>query len=580
MVAATIHRTPGGARAGPRLAAARPQQPAKVSAVSEHRGPAADSERGKNAASMVVAALPIVIAVAVGALGLWKGAFVAGDGDAFGYVSEARLIVHGSLRIEQQFVRELPWPFADWSFSPAGYRPATERGFIVPTYPIGVPLIMALFQRVAGERAVFYVVPAMGALCIWMTSMLGAAIHGRITGLLAAVLMATSPSFLFELMAPASDVAATALWTTALVLTLRDGEWSALGAGLAAALAVLTRPNLVPLAAVVGFFFIAGVVRAGTERRLAIRRTLWFGIAASAGCIAVALIDNHLYGSPLNSGYEPLHALYALANAGPNLDRYPRWLIQSETPFVFLALAAPFLVRAGRRDRTAGPSTRRGVALLAWFAAIVCASYLFYRPFGRDEWTYLRFLLPAYPALLVLAVMATLEVMRRVTVSEKSATAAALIVCFGVAGWMARESIRRGALMARVVEQRYVDVGRFVDAMLPTNSIFIAKLHAGSIRYYANRLTINYEWLEPRWLDAAVKELTARGYHPFIALEEDEEAAFRERFAGLNTLASLDWPPVAVRREPVRVRIYDPADRDRFRRGEPIATRSVEPVRR
>ena len=65
---------------------------------------------------------PILLALALAtcAMGLWKGSFVAGDSDAYGYVSEADLIAHGSLRIEQQFVRTLPWPFADWSFAPTG----------------------------------------------------------------------------------------------------------------------------------------------------------------------------------------------------------------------------------------------------------------------------------------------------------------------------------------------------------------------------------------------------------------------------------------------------------------------------
>ncbi|HEY2905236.1 MAG TPA: hypothetical protein VGJ29_04995, partial [Vicinamibacterales bacterium] len=97
------------------------------------------------------------LAVVVAALGVWKGSFVAGASDAFGYVSEADLIAHGSLRVEQQFVRTLPWPFADWSFAPAGYRPAADRGVIVPTYPVGVPLLMAVFQRLANRNAVFYV---------------------------------------------------------------------------------------------------------------------------------------------------------------------------------------------------------------------------------------------------------------------------------------------------------------------------------------------------------------------------------------------------------------------------------------
>jgi hypothetical protein len=526
------------------------------------------------------AGLAVVVALAVGALGIWKGSFVAGDGDAFGYVSEANLIAHGTLRIEQQFVRTLPWPFADWSFAPAGYRPATVRGFIVPTYPAGVPLVMALFQRLAGARAVFYVVPLLGALCVWMTSALGASVHGRLTGTLAAVLVATSPSFLFELMAPASDVAATAWWTSTLALAVRDSQPAALGAGVAASLAILTRPNLVPLAAVVGLFFVSRIFRGNGDRRRTMIQLALFVLAALPGCLAVAAINDHLYGSPLRSGYESLDALYALVNVGPNLDRYPRWLMQTQTPFLCLALAAPVFGRTSSPPRETPPLAPNQVALLLSFVAVVFLSYLFYRPFGREEWTYLRFLLPAYPALLILAVAVTIEASRRVIGRHGAATVAAVTVCLALSGWQAHDAVRRGALTARLVEGRYVDVGRYIDAMLPPNSVFIAKLHAGSIRYYSGRLTLYYEWLEHRWLDDAVRELSARGYHPFIVLEDSEETPFRERFGALNKLGLLDWPPMAERSEPALVRIYDPVDQERFQHGETIETRSIEHGRR
>jgi asparagine N-glycosylation enzyme membrane subunit Stt3 len=97
------------------------------------------------------------------------------------------------------------------------------------------------FQRAAGRHAVFYVVPLLGALCVFMTSVLGTAVHGRLTGLMAALLLVASPSFMTELMAPASDVAATAWWTVALALTVRGGSLGALGAGAAVSAAVLTR---------------------------------------------------------------------------------------------------------------------------------------------------------------------------------------------------------------------------------------------------------------------------------------------------------------------------------------------------
>ncbi len=517
------------------------------------------------------------LAAAVAALGLWKGSFVAGASDAFGYVSEADLIAHGTLRVEQQFVRTLPWPFADWSFAPAGYRPATVRGFIVPTYPVGVPLLMAAFQRLANRNAVFYVVPLLGGLAVWLTYVLGTLVHRRLTGALAAILLATSPSFLVELMAPASDVAATCWWTLALASAVRDTTAGAVVAGLAASMAVLTRPNLVPLAGVIGAFFIFRVVRARAVRSPEARRLALFVAASVPGCAAVALLHQHLYGSPFRSGYESLDALYRWTNAAANLDRYPRWLLQTQTPFIALGWLAPLFARrhTSRSTRTLDASR---VWLLLAFVAVVAGSYLFYRPFGREEWTYLRFLLPAYPPLLVLAVAVTLETARRVMRDARRAMLTAIVICAALAAWQGRDAVRRGALLARPIERRYVDVGHYVDTMLPPNSVCIARLHAGSIRYYAGRLTLYYDWLERRWLDDAVHELAVRGYHPFIVVEEDEEPAFRERFGELNALGTLDWPPMAERFEPVRVRIYDPLDRDRFRRGEQMSDPADRPV--
>ena len=201
------------------------------------------------------------------------------------------------------------------------------------------------------------------------------------------------------------------------------------------------------------------------------------------------------------------------------------------------------------------------MVLLLAFAAVVTLSYLFYKPYGRDEWEYLRFLLPAYPPLMVLAVAVLTETIRVALARETIRTAAVLTVCILLASWQASESVKRGALAARLVDQRYVDVGRYIDVVLPSNSVVFASLHAGSIRYYSGRQTLNYDRLERPWLDGAVAELRRRGSHPFIALEEGEMPSFRERFSDLNELGGLDWPPMAQRRDPIRVRIYDPRPR-------------------
>jgi len=57
---------------------------------------------------------------------------------------------------------------------------------------------MALALKGAGPSAVYYVVPILGGLAVWLTYVLGARVDGPITGMIAAVLFAFSPLFIFH----------------------------------------------------------------------------------------------------------------------------------------------------------------------------------------------------------------------------------------------------------------------------------------------------------------------------------------------------------------------------------------------
>ena len=218
--------------------------------------------------------------------------------------------------------------------------------------------------------------------------------------------------------------------------------------------------------------------------------------------------------------------------------------------------------------------------LLLGFFFTVLLSYVFYSPFDRDNWGYLRFLLPGYPSLIVLSVAVALKGLKTIPVGRRTCLMTSVLLAAGLAAWEAREAVRRGAFTTQLAERRYVEVGRYISAAMPRSAVFISGLHAGSIRYYSNRLTVRYDLLPVRWLDRAVRSLADKGYHPYLALEEGEEPIFRDRFSRFSDLARLDWPPAVQRSEPVRVRIYDPADRGRFLAGEAIATGDTDLVSR
>ena len=479
--------------------------------------------------------IALCIAIFVFAIAIRTSSFQAHASDQWGYISQATLWARGDLVVEQPLAAEAPWPDATWSISPLGYRPGLRPATIVPTYPPGLPLIMAGFIRLFGPFGAFIVVPLLGSLGVLATFFLGRRIGGPACGLLAAMLLATSPIFLYQLREPMSDVPVTAWWVVAIVLVAAPSTASAFGGGLAASAAIVTRPNLVPLAAVLGVFVL---VCAAPRLRTRMRYAACFAAGALPGPIAVALINRSLYGSPFESGYGSTAELFKIEYLSANLSSYPRWLVETETPLILLAFAAPWFIRL--------PLTWLFLAIVA----VLSASYAFYLPF--DNWTYLRFLLPAIALLFVLTSGVILTLSQRVPSYLSRWVLAAL--CLGVMAWRWDSA---GMRPHHPNDRRFAVVGEFVRDELPQNAIVLSMQHSGSVRYYSGRLTLRWDLLDSQWLDRAVTFLETNGYHPFVLLEEWEQPRFREKFAGHTKLARLDWPPVATYPGEIRTDIFD-----------------------
>ena len=65
----------------------------------------------------------------------------------------------------------------------------------MPIYSPGVPMLMALFKIAGGDRAVYYVVPLLGGLAVWVTFLVGRQVAGPVVGAAAAVLLFISIFF-------------------------------------------------------------------------------------------------------------------------------------------------------------------------------------------------------------------------------------------------------------------------------------------------------------------------------------------------------------------------------------------------
>jgi hypothetical protein len=523
--------------------------------------------RGPLNVRRLVTPLAIVIALSPAIAGIARNSWTAGGADQYAYVSQADLWLQRDLTVEIPLAAIAPWPETLWTFTPHGFRSAVSGAALVPVTAPGLPLLMATAKAIAGHCAMFLVTPLSGALLVWMTFAIGRRLDSDALGLVAAWLVATSPAVLAMLVAPMSDVPAAAFWAVAIYFTLGTSTRAALFAGLAASAAILVRPNLVPLAGVLVIWkFMAGLKSCATDdahgntsvAKITVARDFSPALLLIAGtlpgCLFIAWINNALYGSPLASGYGSLSALFSLSHVATNIARYGRWLVESQTPLAVIGIVALFLPVKFIWRTT---EQQQAALLLGAIVIVVWALYLIYTPF--EAWWFLRFLLPAWPAM-CLGLAAVLA-----RIAQGRYLALRVIACVVIAGlgiYNVYYASRHGAFPTGEGDHRYVSVAKMVEDVTDPAAVIFTGQHSGPIRYYAGRTIVRFDLLDRAWLDRAVQWLTAQGRHPYFLLEEWEMTEFQERFAATNALGTIAFAPVVDYRAPGvpgRVYLFDPA---------------------
>jgi hypothetical protein len=480
-------------------------------------------------------ALALGLVVATMAAGAAFGARAAAGADSYGYVSQALLWARGNpVQFQTHLAFEAPWPDAERTFCPLGYRPSHISGLVVPTYSPGLPLQMAALTRLFGPNALWLAVPLLGGLVVWATYRLGLGIcRQKLSALLAAVLVACSPVFLVQLMQPMSDVPTTAWWLLAVVAALEASPIGALGAGVAASLGILARPNLALLLLPVCAYAYGA---ASFPSRRGFVRVALFAAGAVPGVALAAAIHTVLYGSPIRSGYGPLNGIYDVANAADNLMRYPAWLYSSHSIFVFLGLCSvPAAALLPALDRDQRHHLLRHGLLGLGFAGTVFLSYLFYQPF--DHWTVLRFVLPAIPVLIVLA-LTTVDTIARMVSPLARSVAMTLVACTLPTYYLSFAVHGEAFALKGGYRELYVDAADRIRMATPASAAVIGLLQSGSLRLYANRLTLRYDDIPEGSLGQAISLLNRSGHPTYVALHAEEKAGFAARF-GADADAAL-----------------------------------------
>ena len=488
--------------------------------------------------------IAVAIALIVGAVTAVFATRSAAGADASGYVSQARMWFDSGFAPTQfePLDADLRIPNA-WITTPLGWRPdrASDElfsGMQVPTYPPGLPLLMAIPEAIAGVDGAAAVVIVSAAIAVVATAVVAAEVGGGVAGVIAAVLLGFTPIFLYQSIQPMSDVPVTAAWMSCFALLARRAASSDALAGIACAIAVLIRPNLAPLAMVPLFLS---------------HRRVWFAAPVAIAGLFLAALQMFWYGSPFRSGYGSAEELFALSNIVPNASRYFRWTLET-APLMLFGVVGFWRLRNNRIAQA-----------MAAFAILVVVSYLVYAVF--EEWSYIRFLLPA---LAVLAIFAAAEMstwLARLTITVR--VPAIFVLLLGITAFHLSTARRLDTFKLADQLARIETVGDYLNANVPRGAVIVSGEQSGAMRYYTERSIVRWEVATPGTFEQAVAALEQSGRPVFIVLDAWEDELFRKRL-GAYPPGALDWPPMLEAGRSHRTRVWQLSDRARFMRGEPI----------
>ena len=110
----------------------------------------------------------MAIAVASALAALFFGTSAASGADASGYLSEAKLLAQGGFAYRDTLA-SIVGGWQTGLTAPLGWRPGVFEGLQSPTYPPGLPLLMAIPHWAGGATAACWVVALSAGIAVWST---------------------------------------------------------------------------------------------------------------------------------------------------------------------------------------------------------------------------------------------------------------------------------------------------------------------------------------------------------------------------------------------------------------------------
>lgn len=450
---------------------------------------------------------------------LWAGWFtwthavvLPGGADSSGYYNAAHTLLAGAT---QQPAREIAGlrmaEMPHFTYVPLGFIPSPEKSALIPTYPIGLPLLFAGSATLLGWETgpkVVIVLHALAGLLLCYLLARSAGLSPAVAALPALALAVSPVQVMFSLQAM-SDVPALTWCTLALLMAQRRGPGATLAGGFAIGMAVLIRPTN-------ALIFIPVAIALGGDGR----RWLLCGLGGLPAAGALAAFNWLAYGSPLATGYgSALSTLVSLEWVPRTLLHYMLWIPVTASPLILALLAAP---KAGAMDR-------RTLWMHAGWIVPVAAFYATYYH-THETWWYLRFLLPVYPSLLVLAAAGGAALVTRFRPAWLAAlwAAAAVVILVNGVAWNRHFDSHHAGFHERL----YPRAIRFIEDRVPADAVVVSMQLSGVLYRQTDYTLVRWDTLDGHW--PRVRDaLAAQGRPVYAALFAYElDYGFHERVPG------------------------------------------------
>ena len=453
------------------------------------------------------------------------GAYAAGS-DSSGYLNNARLLSNGQLIIEQRSIRGQPSEaLPSYAFVPLGFMPAPNHQ-MVPTYPMGLSLMIMGVSYLTGWTHAADVTLLLNALGSVVVIYFLARLSGlsRSLAFLATIILGSSTIFICQALVGMSDVPALAWCSLAILLamlTRQEDRW-ALASGAAVAMSVLVRPSdalvVVPVAIAIGLRW---------------RRWVWLCVGGLPGVIFGSLLNLELYGSIFKTGYGDVGGLFEPEYVPLGLAAYARWLPEMLTPGIFAIVLAPLCLR----------SRQRVLAILGGWIFILLGFYSAYL-FTHENWTYMRFPLPAFGAMIILMLLIYQEGLRKLGSTARWAVSVAGLAFALI--WNGYWMISYGALNFARGEKNYFLASEWVNANLPENAVLLAMQTSGALLYYTKFTFVRWDqFTKPTF--PMIEQRAAEAGSPIYAVlfPFEKKEVLEDRMPGhWNLVATID--PITI----------------------------------